>query len=81
MKKNLFLVGSPLQVINALEAIYHFKLENIVFILTFNKMQNNIDQIEQQIKAVDDKIEIIRIHPSGGSKFFKYVNSIKNLKR
>lgn len=81
MKKNLILAGSPLQVINALEAIYYFKLKNIVFVLKFNKMINNINQIEEQIKSLDDKIEIIRIHPVGGSKFFKYVNNIKNLNK
>ncbi|MDX4037838.1 hypothetical protein [Aliarcobacter skirrowii] len=81
MKKNLILASSPLQVINALEAIYYFKLKNIVFVLKFNKMINNINQIEEQIKSLDDKIEIIRIHPVGGSKFFKYVNNIKNLNK
>lgn len=81
MKKNLILASSPLQVINALEAIYYFKLKNIVFVLKFNKMINNINQIEEQIKSLDDKIEIIRIYPVGGSKFFKYVNNIKNLNK
>lgn len=81
MKKNLILASSPLQVINALEAIYYFKLKNIVFVLRFDKMINNTNQIEEQIKSLDDKIEIIRIHPVGGSKFFKYVNNIKNLNK
>jgi hypothetical protein len=81
LKKNLILAGSPLQVINALEAIYYFKLKNIVFVLKFNKMINNINQIEEQIKSLDDKIEIIRIHPVGGSKFLQYLKLIKYLQK
>ena len=82
MKKNIFIVGTPLQVINAIEAIHHFKLKNIVFVIKFNFIQNNIIQIEEQIQAIDKKSEIITIYPSSkGSKFKHYIQTLKYLQK
>ena len=46
MKKNLIIIGSPLQLINAVEAVHFFKLENIVLVITFNGLLINNIQIE-----------------------------------
>ncbi|MDX4037839.1 hypothetical protein [Aliarcobacter skirrowii] len=82
IKKNIFIVGTPLQVINAIEAIHHFKLKNIVFVIKFNFIQNNIIQIEEQIQAIDKKSEIITIYPSSkGSKFKHYIQTLKYLQK
>ncbi|MCT7502092.1 alpha-2,8-polysialyltransferase family protein [Aliarcobacter cryaerophilus] len=80
MKKNLFIVGSPLQVINALEAIEHFGLKNIVFVVIYNGLSNNILQTENYLKKVNCE-EIIKIQPASKSKFFRYVKLIRYLKK
>lgn len=79
-KKNLFIINSPLQLINAIEAIHFFKLKNIIFVMIYNRSKNNIIQLEEQIKKVDYE-EIIKIYPSSNNRFFGYVNLIKQLRK
>lgn len=80
MKKNLIIVGSPLQTINALEAVNFFKLENVVLVIAFNGLANNSNQMEEQIKSLAYE-EIIKIYPSSISKFSQYLKLIKYLQK
>lgn len=78
--KNLFIINSPLEFINAREAIYSFKLTNIIFLIIYNRNENNINQLKEQIKDLN-YCEIIEFYPSKGSSFLKYVRLIKELKK
>ena len=80
MKKNLIIIGSPLQLINAVEAVHFFKLENIVLVITFNGLLSNNIQIEEQISSLRCE-EIIKIYPSSVSKFLQYLKLIKYLQK
>lgn len=80
MKKNLFVIGSPLQFLNALEAINIFKPKNIILVVIYNNIINNINQLEAQIEKMNFD-EIIKIYPSKIGKFFEYVKLVKYLKK
>lgn len=79
-KKNLFIINSPLQFLNAQEAIYQFKLKNVVFVMIYNRNEKNIMQLEEQIKKINN-CEVIRFYPSKGNRFLGYINLIKQLKK
>lgn len=80
-KKNLFVIGSPLQLLNTLEAVEFFKLKNVVLVVIYNKMLNNINQINAELEKINCD-EIIKIDTtSKEGKFFKYVKAIKYLKK
>lgn len=83
MKKNLnnlFIIRSPLQIINAIEAVEHFKLENNVLVLIYGASDLNKLQMQQLIKEEKWK-KIIHIENRYKSKYFKYVKLIKELKK
>jgi hypothetical protein len=79
---NIFIVYSPLQVINSIEAIHHFNCRNNIIIINYkpNQDKNNI-QMDDLVKYHKwDKI--IKIGTGGRrSKFLIYVKLIKGLKR
>ncbi|RBQ29847.1 hypothetical protein [Aliarcobacter vitoriensis] len=79
-KKNLFIINSPLEFINAREAIYLFNLKNIIFLVIYNRSTNNITQLNEQLKDVNYG-EIIQFYPSRRSSFFEYIKLIKQLKK
>ncbi len=80
MKKNLIIIGSPLQLINAVEAVNFFKLDNIVLVITFNGLLINNIQIEKESSSFRCE-EIIKIYPSSVSKFLQYLKLIKYLQK
>ncbi|MDX4071806.1 hypothetical protein Q6A88_08860 [Aliarcobacter skirrowii] len=82
IKKNIFIVGTPLQVINAIEAIHHFKLRNIVFVIKHNKIQKNRIHLESIIKSLNNNFEIIHMYPSvKNTRIVNYIKTIKYLKK
>lgn len=80
-KKNLFLVASPLQFLNALEAKNHFKTTNNTLVLQYNS--SGINQ-EKNLLNTDEWDEVI-IYDKGKMykhfKFFHHVKLIKYLKK
>jgi hypothetical protein len=68
-----------LQIINAIEAIEHFKLENNVLVLIYGASDLNKIQMQNLIKQEKWK-KIIHIENRYKSKYFQYVNLIKELK-
>ncbi|MPL90803.1 hypothetical protein SDC9_36859 [bioreactor metagenome] len=79
-KKNLFIINSPLQLLNALEAIYKFKLNNIIMVAVYNRSIKNIEQIEMQLSKINCE-EIIRFNPLKEGKIKGYVRLIKRLQK
>ena len=77
---NLFIVKSPLQLINSIEAISHFKLKNNVVVLLNDGSELNTKQMEKLLTWHDWK-KIIRVKDNKKSKFFKYIKLIKELKK
>ena len=80
MKKNLFVVASPLQIINANEAINYFSLINNVFVVIYNSNDIHNIQIDNILKNIKTD-EVIKIKPSRNGKFFEYVKIIRYLKK
>ncbi len=79
-KKNLFIINSPLQVLNTLEAIYKFELKNIIIVAIYNRSIKNIEQIETQLSKINCE-EIIRFNPLKEGKIKGYVRLIKRLQK
>lgn len=78
--KNLYIVASPLQTINAMEAMRHFDTKNNIIVAIYNDVQKNTDQVEDLLSRVEAE-DIIRIYPSKTSKFPEYVKLINRLKK
>jgi len=80
--KNLFVLKSPLQIINALEAVAHFKLSNNIFVLIYTDSLANENQMRELVNSNNiDGIEIIHVKKEFKSKFLKYVQLIKQFKK
>ena len=78
--KNLFIVGTPLQLINAIEAIHHFKLENNILVIVHRSLEANRNQIDE-IRNLYKWEKIIDIEYSKHSSLLRYVQLVKDLKR
>ena len=78
--KNLFIIGTPLQLINAMEAINHFKLEKNILVIVHRSLKANKTQIDK-IRDLYKWEEVIDIEYSKHSSLLKYVNLVKYLKR
>ena len=52
-KKNLFVINTPLQLLNTIEAIYKFELKNIIIVAIYNRSIKNIEQIEAQLGKIN----------------------------
>ena len=78
--KNLFIVGTPLQLINAIEAINHFKLENNILVIVHRSLEANKNQIDE-IRTLYKWEKIIDIKYSKHSSLLRYVQLVKDLKR
>ncbi|MCF6340283.1 MAG: alpha-2,8-polysialyltransferase family protein [Sulfurimonas sp.] len=78
--KNLFILKSPLQIINAIEAVEYFQLKNNVFVFIYSDITSNEKQMKQLIE-MSNVDEIIHIKKSFKSKLLKYVHLVKNLKK
>lgn len=78
---NLYIVRSPLQIINCLEAIEYFNLENNILVLIYNNTDNTNSQMEK-IASMYSWKEVIRVNQEKKkSKMLDYVKLIKQLKK
>ncbi len=84
-KKNLFIVASPLQFINAIEAKNHFQTNNNILVLIYNKLENENDANQQLNLLVEkDWDQIIHYNLENIYKYtrvFYQVNLIKYFKK
>ncbi len=79
--KNLFIVKTPLQVINSIEAIEYFNLKDNIVIVIRNKNDKNSNQIDKVVDLYKWK-EIITINTENDkTSYFKYLSIIKELKK
>lgn len=84
-KKNLFIIASPLQLVNAMEAVYYFKTSYNILIVMYNSSLNSID-FNQKINLLDieewDEIVYYDLGKIAKKKrFFKQVELIKKLRK
>ncbi len=77
---NIFIVGTPLQLLNAIEAAEHFKSENNILIIVHRSLKANKTQIDK-IRSLYKWKEIIDIEYSKNSSILKYVALVKYLKQ
>ncbi|MBN1840608.1 MAG: hypothetical protein JW802_11295 [Campylobacterales bacterium] len=77
--KNLFIIRSPLQILNAYEAIAHFQLKNNVFLVVQNHLEKNNVQMREMLSMCEYE-ELIEMPPSK-SNYFRYVALTKKLKK
>lgn len=77
--KNLFIIGTPLQLINAIEAINYFKLENNILVIVYRSLIANKIQIDK-IRNLYKWEEVLEIEYSKHSSLLKYVHLTKYLK-
>jgi len=77
--KNLFIIGTPLQLLNAIEAVKQFKLENNILVVVHRSLHANKVQINN-LKRLYQWEEIIEIEYNKNSSILKYVDLVKYLK-
>lgn len=78
---NLFIVRSPLQIINSIEAIDYFKLRNNILILIYNDTDNTNLQMDNLISLHKWK-KIIKVNEkTKRSKYFEYISFTYKLKK
>ncbi|MEA1954440.1 MAG: polysialyltransferase family glycosyltransferase [Campylobacterota bacterium] len=75
---NLFIVKTPLQIINSIEAVNYFNLTNNVLILISSSDNQNYKQMTNLINLYNWH-QVIKIE--GKASFFKYLSLIKELKK
>lgn len=78
--KNLFIVGTPLQLLNAIEAVQQFKLENNILVVVHRSLEANRVQMDT-LKSLYDWEKILDIEYSRHSSIFKYIDLVKHLKK
>ena len=79
--KNLFIVRSPLQLINAIEAKEHFQTKHNVLLIIYTKGKPNNAQIDNLL-SLSTWDKIIKITPPhASSNIMTYVKLIKKLKK
>lgn len=78
--KNLFIVGTPLQLINAIEAVNQFKLESNILIIVHRSLHANRVQMDD-LKSLYEWEEIIDIEYSRHSSMLRYLDLVKYLER
>lgn len=81
-KPNLFIVCSPLQIINAIEATNHFSLKNNILIIIYSSYNDkNNTQMDNIAKYYNWKQVLGIGNGKQRSKFLSYVSIIKQLKK
>jgi len=79
---NLFIVFSPLQIINAIEAIHHFKCKNNILVINYKPCQDKNNTQMDDLAGYHKWDEVIKVGSGGRrSKFLIYVSLIKRLKK
>ena len=84
MKKNpnLFIVYSPLQIINAIEAIHRFKCENNILVINYKPSQGKNNSQMDDLVGYHKWDEVIKVgFGDRRSKFLIYVKLIKRLRK
>ncbi|MDF1874443.1 hypothetical protein JHD48_01705 [Sulfurimonas sp. SAG-AH-194-I05] len=79
-KDNLFVIGTPLQLINAIEAIEHFHLKNNILVLINMSKMLNKEQVDE-IRTLHEWKEVIEIQNGKGLNFFKYFSILRKLRK
>lgn len=82
MKYNIFIVRSPLQMLNAIEAKKHFNTKDNILVLCYGKRENNSSQVDALIN--NDEWDKIVTYEHGVRKFDKImaqVSLVKNLRK
>ncbi|HHH19370.1 MAG TPA: hypothetical protein ENK86_02490 [Campylobacterales bacterium] len=79
--KNLFIVRTPLQLLNALEAKHHFNTQNNILIVIYSVNQTDKAQMDKILNEADWD-EIIKLN-QGAKKsiFWEYIQTVKELKK
>ncbi|AFL69179.1 polysialyltransferase family glycosyltransferase [Sulfurospirillum barnesii] len=77
--KNLFIIRSPLQILNAYEAIAHFELKHNIFLIVQNHLEKNNVQMREMLSMCEYE-ELIEMPPSK-SNYFRYVALTLKLKK
>lgn len=78
---NLFIIRSPLQLINSIEAIDYFNLQNNILVVIYNNTTNTNTQMDKLIKFHKWKEIIIVNQNIKKSKYFEYIAFINQLKQ
>ncbi|MEQ9306510.1 MAG: hypothetical protein RJQ14_21535, partial [Marinoscillum sp.] len=73
---NLFLVKSPLQLLNAIEAKNHFKTSKSVLVISYDQIKNN----DKQIDLLVDEAYWDKVHRVGGAGIKRTVRHFKLIK-
>lgn len=76
---NLFIIRSPLQILNAYEAIKYFNLQNIILVLIYNSGENNTYQMKSLVSIIKHDT-LIELEDYKRTKFFRYLKLINTLK-
>lgn len=80
--KNLFIVCSPLQIINAIESVYHFDLDNNLLVIIYSSYNDNNNKQMDNIAKYYKWQEVLTIGDGKQrSKFFDYVKTTKKLQK
>ncbi|MBT7558595.1 hypothetical protein HN615_16980 [Candidatus Woesearchaeota archaeon] len=81
-RSNLFIVYSPLQIINAIEAIHHFKCKNNILVINYKPRQDKNNSQMDDLVEYHKWDEVIKVGSgSRRSKFLIYVKLIRRLKK
>lgn len=81
MNSCLILVESPLQLLNAYEALHHYKFEKAIIFLRYSRLTRNDAQLEKLLSVLDfSRVKIHKIYVSptrkGISDIFNIVKSV-----
>jgi len=81
-KSNLYIVFSPLQIINSIEAVHHFNCKNNTLVINYKPCQDKNNAQMDDLAKYHKWDKVIKIGTgSRRSKFLKYVRLIKRLKK
>ena len=76
-QKAIFIIESPLQLLNAIEAYYHFQLTDAILVIIYNENNKNTLQINKLAKSNKIWRKIIKIFPQK-YKYLKF-RTTKNI--
>jgi len=78
--KNIFIIGTPIQLLNSIEAVKHFNLKNNILVIVYRSLAANKSQMKDIIDLYEWE-EVIEIEYSSNSSLLRYVELIKYLKK
>ena len=81
MKYNIFIVAGPLHIMNAIEAVEHFKTQNNILIILYTDNQKQLNQMKKLLKFIDwHRIEYIPLPQKSIDKIIFSKNIYHSLK-